>query len=92
MYKRQAPCRIVGRGHDLALWDVDPPDAPGLPGTDSPPMSRTTSTILPPPSDFPVPMPEMVPAEPDSGTWRALVEVTKDTVRPGALHESDATG
>jgi hypothetical protein len=55
-------------------------------------MSRTTSTILPPPSDFPVPMPEMVPAEPDSGTWRALVEVTKDTVRPGALHESDAAG
>lgn len=46
-------------------------------------MSRTTSTILPPPSDFPVPMPEVAPSEPDSGAWRALVEITRDTARPG---------
>ena len=47
-------------------------------------MSRTT-TILPPPSDFPVPMPDPVPAVevPESGAWRALVELTKETVRPG---------
>jgi hypothetical protein len=54
-------------------------------------MSRTTSTILPPPSDFPVPMPELAPAEPDSGTWRALVEVTKDTVRPGMRRDGVAS-
>jgi hypothetical protein len=54
-------------------------------------MSRTTSTILPPPSDFPVPMPELPPAEPDSGQWRALVEVTKETVRPGILHETESS-
>jgi hypothetical protein len=48
-------------------------------------MSRSTSTILPPPSDFPVPMPEVGPAEPDSGAWRALVEITRETVRPGKL-------
>jgi hypothetical protein len=48
-------------------------------------VSRTTSTILPPPSDFPVPMPEVAPSEPDSGAWRALVEITRDTVRPGKL-------
>lgn len=47
----------------------------------------TTSTILPPPSDFPVPMPEVAPSEPDSGPWRALVEVTRDTVRPGKLYD-----
>jgi hypothetical protein len=46
-------------------------------------MCHTTSTILPPPSDFPVPMPDLTSTEPDSGEWRALVEVTKDTVRPG---------
>jgi hypothetical protein len=45
-------------------------------------MSRTT-TILPPPSDFPVPMPEPATELPDSGSWRALVELTKETVRPG---------
>jgi hypothetical protein len=50
-------------------------------------MSRTTSTILPPPSDFPVPMPEVAPSEPDSGSWRALVEITRVTVRPGKLHD-----
>ena len=49
-------------------------------------MRRPTSTILPPPSDYPVPMPEVAEVTPDSGAWRALVEVTKDTVRPGALH------
>jgi hypothetical protein len=54
-------------------------------------MSRATSTILPPPSDFPVPMPELAPFEPDSGGWRALVEVTKDTVRPGTRHDSEAS-
>jgi hypothetical protein len=53
-------------------------------------MSHTTSTILPPPSDFPVAMPELVRAEPDSGQWRALVEVTKETVRPGLLHEHES--
>jgi hypothetical protein len=45
-------------------------------------MSRTT-TILPPPSDFPVPMPEPSTELPDSGSWRALVELTKEMVRPG---------
>jgi hypothetical protein len=45
-------------------------------------MSRTT-TILPPPSDFPVPMPEPAAEPPESGSWRALVELTKETVRPG---------
>jgi hypothetical protein len=54
-------------------------------------MSHTTSTILPPPSDFPIAMPELVRAEPDSGEWRALVEVTKETVRPGLLHEGDSS-
>ncbi len=52
-------------------------------------MLRTTSTILPPPSDYPVPMPEVPEAIPDSDPWRALVELTKDTVRPGALHISE---
>lgn len=47
-------------------------------------MCHTTSTILPPPSDFPVPLPDLAPTEPDSGQWRALVEVTRDTVRPGS--------
>jgi hypothetical protein len=46
------------------------------------PMSRTT-TILPPPSDFPVPMPEPAAESPESSSWRALVELTIDTVRPG---------
>jgi hypothetical protein len=46
-------------------------------------MRRTTSTILPPPSDFPVPMPEPAAETTDSGSWRALVELTKETVRPG---------
>jgi hypothetical protein len=72
--------RKVGRGHIWVLWDVDHNA-----------MSRTTSTILPPPSDFPVPMPELAPAEPDSGTWRALVEVTKDTVRPGMRRDGVAS-
>jgi len=36
-------------------------------------------------------MPELAPVQPDSGGWRALVEVTKETVRPGILHESDAS-
>lgn len=45
-------------------------------------MSRTT-TILPPPSDFPVPMPEPAAESPESGSWRSLVELTKETVRPG---------
>jgi hypothetical protein len=45
-------------------------------------MSRR-STILPPPSDFPVPMPEPAAEVPESGYWRQLVELTKETVRPG---------
>jgi hypothetical protein len=48
-------------------------------------MSRTTSTMLPPPSDFPVPMPDVPPSEPDTGAWRALLEITRETVRPGKL-------
>jgi hypothetical protein len=47
-------------------------------------MLRTTSTILPPPSDYPVPMPEIADAVPTSTPWRELVELTKETVRPGA--------
>jgi len=47
-------------------------------------MVRTTTTILPPPSDYPVPMPELPEAVPDSDPWRQLVELTRDTVRPGA--------
>jgi hypothetical protein len=54
-------------------------------------MSRTTSTILPPPSDFPVPMPDLAPMKPDSGEWRAIVETTKDTVRPGGRSD-ECTG
>jgi hypothetical protein len=53
------------------------------------PMSRT-STILPPPSDFPVPLPEPPSDTPDSGEWRALVELTKETVRPGARDASSS--
>jgi hypothetical protein len=49
-------------------------------------MLRTTSTILPPPSDYPVPMPELSEAIPDSEEWRDLVEITRDTVRPGSLY------
>jgi hypothetical protein len=52
-------------------------------------MSRRTTTILPPPSDFPVPMPEPAAEVPESGSWRALVELTKETVRPGAPLEGD---
>ena len=51
-------------------------------------MSRTT-TILPPPSDFPVPMPEPAASSPESNSWRALVELTKETVRPGEGAERD---
>ena len=47
-------------------------------------MLRTTSTILPPPSDYPVPMPEITDAVPTSEPWHHLVELTKETVRPGA--------
>jgi hypothetical protein len=52
-------------------------------------MNRT-STILPPPSDVPVPMPEPAGQTPDSGEWRTLIELTKETVRPGARSESTA--
>jgi hypothetical protein len=34
-------------------------------------------------------MPEVAAPEPDSGQWKAIVETTKDTVRPGRLHEDD---
>jgi hypothetical protein len=47
-------------------------------------MSRA-STIIPPPSDFPVPMPDVVAdshVPPASDSWRLLVELTKETVRP----------
>jgi hypothetical protein len=47
-------------------------------------MLRTTSTILPPPSDYPVPMPDLADAVATSEPWRELVELTKETVRPGA--------
>jgi hypothetical protein len=50
-------------------------------------MRRTSTTILPPPSDFPVPMPEPAAESHDSDTWRALVELTIDTVRPGSIHD-----
>lgn len=53
-------------------------------------MDRT-STILPPPSDIPVPMPEPAGDTPDSGEWRTLVELTKETVRPGARHDHPNT-
>jgi hypothetical protein len=52
-------------------------------------MTRTTTTILPPPSDFPVPMPEPAADPPESGEWRALVELTKKTIRPGLGAEDD---
>ncbi len=52
-------------------------------------MSRPTPTILPPPSDFPLPMPELAEPVPESGEWRALLEVAIDTVRPGSRYESD---
>lgn len=50
-------------------------------------VSPTNSTILPPPSDFPVAMPEVAACVPDSGEWRALLEITRDTVRPGSLYD-----
>ena len=53
-------------------------------------MDRT-STILPPPSDIPVPMPEPAGDTPDSGEWRTLVELTKETVRPGARRDGLST-
>ena len=60
-------------------------------------MSRA-STIIPPPSDFPVPMPDVVADShepPASDSWRLLVELTKETVRPPSRElpvasESDA--
>jgi len=36
-------------------------------------------------------MPELAPVQPDSGGWRALVEVTKDTVRPGMPRDGEAS-
>jgi hypothetical protein len=36
-------------------------------------------------------MPELAPVQPDSGGWRALVEVTKDTVRPGIRRDAEAS-
>ena len=53
-------------------------------------MDRT-STILPPPSDIPVPMPEPAGDTPDSGEWRTLVELTKETVRPGVHRDRPNT-
>lgn len=46
-------------------------------------MSRV-STILPPPSDRPVPMPEPPVDPPESGSWKALVAETRQTVKPPA--------
>jgi hypothetical protein len=51
-------------------------------------LMNRTSTILPPPSDFPVPMPEPAAETPESGAWRTLIETTKETVRPGTRDES----
>ncbi len=53
-------------------------------------MRRTNTTILPPPSDFPVPMPEPLAESHDSGSWRALVELTIETVRPGSGNDGDS--
>ncbi len=53
-------------------------------------MNRT-STILPPPSDAPVPMPEPARDTPVSGEWRSLVEITKDTIRPGTHVDAHLT-
>ncbi len=52
-------------------------------------MSRRTTTILPPPSDFPIPMPDTAAEVPDSGSWKALVELTIETVRPGPPVEGE---
>ena len=54
-------------------------------------LVNRTSTILPPPSDFPVPMPEPAADTPESGEWRTLIETTKDTVRPGTRDDSATT-
>lgn len=51
-------------------------------------LMNRTSTILPPPSDFPVPMPEPAAETPESGAWRTLIETTKETVRPGTRDDS----
>ncbi len=53
-------------------------------------MRLTNTTILPPPSDFPVPMPEPVAELRDSDSWRALVELTVETVRPGSGNDESA--
>jgi hypothetical protein len=53
--------------------------------------TRRTPTILPPPSEFPLPMPE-VPAfdpAPVSSDWRALLEIAIDTARPPSRRDSD---
>jgi hypothetical protein len=50
-------------------------------------VGATNSTILPPPSDFPVAMPEVTAPERDSGEWRAIVETTRETIRPGSLYD-----
>jgi hypothetical protein len=50
------------------------------------------STIIPPPSDFPVPMPEVTDETrglPSSDSWRLLVELTKETVRPPSREERE---
>jgi hypothetical protein len=55
-------------------------------------MSSRTSTIIPPPSDFPVPMPEVTEearVAPTSDAWRLLVELTKETVRPPSREERE---
>jgi len=56
-------------------------------------MSRS-STIIPPPSDFPVPLPEVTTdarEAPASDSWRLLVELTKETVRPPAREPSNGS-
>jgi hypothetical protein len=58
-------------------------------------MARLNTTILPPPSEFPVSMPEVTDEAretPTSDSWRLLVELTKETVRPpprSRPHEDD---
>lgn len=45
-------------------------------------MNRRRRTMLPPPPATPVEVPDM-PTEPLSDSWRAVLETSRDTVRPG---------
>jgi len=51
--------------------------------------SWRASTLLPPPPEYPVPMPEPA-AEPEpSAYWLAILETAIETVRPLKMQESD---